>query len=247
MSTPLHRLVRAARHKKWFIATCRANGLSLDYAANEAGIGIFKEVFVERVYADFFPFHENATVIDIGGHFGYFALFAATNLGALGRVITVEPALRNFEKLSRNLNNNSLQNKVLALHQAIAPTPGEKKLFLGNSENNTLLPLQEHAAWELTQAITLAELLRQTQAGPVHFLKMDCEGAEYDILFGADRVVLDQIQTISLEFHDLKSAEKNGLKLAQHLKATGFNIARFTHNKTTMGNNYGNIIATKML
>jgi len=247
MSTPLHRLIRAARHKRWFLATCQANGLSLNYAENEAGIGIFKEVFVERIYADFFPFYEKATVIDIGGHFGYFALFAATNLAEQGRVITVEPALQNFEKLNRNLAENGLQNKVSALHRAIAPSSGEKKLFLGNSENNTLIPLKEQAPWELTQAITLAELLGQTQVGMVDFLKMDCEGAEYDILFGADRVILDQIQTISLEFHDLKSTAKNGLKLAQHLKTNGFNIVRFAHNKTTLGNNYGNIVATKKL
>lgn len=247
MSTPLHRLIRAARHKKWFLATCRANGLSLNYAENEAGIGIFKEVFVQRVYADFFPFFENATVVDIGGHFGYFALFAAINLGETGSVITVEPSEQNFKQLCRNLAASGLQNKVVAMHRALAPTPGEKKLFLGKSENNSLIAPQENTAWELTQAITLAELIEKNGAGSVDFLKMDCEGAEYDILFGADRVVLDRIQTISLEFHDLKSAAQNGLKLAQYLKTNGFNIARFAHNKTTMGNNYGNIIATKKL
>ncbi|MDZ4682828.1 MAG: FkbM family methyltransferase [Saprospiraceae bacterium] len=247
MSTPLHHLIRAARHKKWFLTTCQANGLSLDYAENEAGIGIFKEVFVQRVYADFFPFFENATVIDIGGHFGYFTLFAAVNLGREGRVITVEPSKQNFDLLCRNLAKSGLQNKVSAINVALAATPGEKKLFTGKSENHSLIAPGENAVWEVTQALTLDALVEKNVAGVVHFLKMDCEGTEYDILFGADRVILDQIQTISLEFHDLKSAEKNGLKLAQYLKTNGFNIARFNHNKTTMGNNYGNIIATKKL
>ncbi len=247
MRTPLHQLIRAVRNKKGFLATCQANGLSLDYAENEAGIGIFKEVFVQRVYADFFPFFENATVIDIGGHFGYFALFAAINLGGEGRVLTAEPSKQNFDQLCRNLAKSGLQNKVSALNVALAATPGEKKLFTGKSENHSLIAPGENAVWEVAHTQTLGAFIEENVTGPVHFLKMDCEGAEYDIFFNTDRVILDLVQTISLEFHDLKSAEKNGLKLAQHLKTNGFNIARFTHNKTTMGNNYGNIIATKKL
>ncbi len=245
MDTVFHRLIRKARHKQSFLATCRANGLMLDYGENASGIGIFKEIFVQRAYADFFPFHEAATVIDIGGHFGYFALFAAVNLADKGQVITVEPSRHNFEKLERNLNQSGFGKKVLALNRAVAPIAGSLKLYTGKSENNTLVAPSEGGSWEMTEAITLDELIGDLSM--VHFLKMDCEGAEYEVLYGADRGVLDRIQTISMEFHDLKSAQKNGLKLAQFLKSSGFNVVRFHHNTTSMGNNYGHIVATKAL
>ncbi len=74
---------------------------------------------------------------------------------------------------------------------------------------------------------------------------MDCEGAEYSILENTDKTTLEKINTISMEFHDLKSEKYNGDFLVNILKDQ-FSIVKFKYGKTTMGFNYGKIIATRL-
>jgi hypothetical protein len=68
----------------------------------------------------------------------------------------------------------------------------------------------------------------------IDFLKMDCEGAEYPILFNAEKSTLDRIGTISLEFHDMKNPQFTGLQLVRLLINAGFQIGRFKYGPTSM-------------
>ena len=51
---------------------CKKNNLNLSYKLNQEGLEILNEVFHKREYADYFPFYEKVTIIDIGAHMGYF-------------------------------------------------------------------------------------------------------------------------------------------------------------------------------
>ena len=48
----------------------------------------------------------------------------------------------------------------------------------------------------------------------IDFLKIDCEGSEYDILYNLDSNLYAKIKVISLEFHDLNEQKKSGHSLA---------------------------------
>jgi FkbM family methyltransferase len=52
------------------------------------------------------------------------------------------------------------------------------------------------------QTVTLAEVLRIIGESKIDLLKLDIEGAEYDVLEGATDCVLDSINQIIVEFHD---------------------------------------------
>lgn len=239
----LNRLLTTKRNQ--FKSLCQINGLQLDYTLNKSGVAILKEVFINRNYADYFPFYQEATIVDIGAHFGYFSLFAAKNLASAARIIALEPSPANFGRLKANIEANQMNN-IEAIQAAVADQNGYLDLYLGRTENHTIFPTRG-AAVQRVEALTLATLFEQFRLQQIDFLKMDCEGAEYPILLQTPSSFFDRIKTISLEFHDQKDHRYTGLSLSKHLKKNGFEIVKFKHGKTHQNKNYGWIVATKDL
>ncbi|MBF0125818.1 MAG: FkbM family methyltransferase [Magnetococcales bacterium] len=73
---------------------------------------------------------------------------------------------------------------------------------------------------------TLDDLFEQggAEAGPPHFLSMDTEGSEYDILLGASRLLRTSIHGVYTEFHFLRrfTAQKSLQDLDDLLHESGF-------------------------
>src|SRR5689334_184773 len=82
-----------------FTTLLRVNGLDLDKKKNFKQLSILREVFRDRVYALCFPFYQNAVVVDVGAHYGYFTLFAACNCAKSSRIFALEPSQNNFSML----------------------------------------------------------------------------------------------------------------------------------------------------
>lgn len=236
-----NRLLTSKKSK--FKAICRNCGLKLDYKLNKMGLPILEEVFVNRNYADYFPFYANATIVDIGAHFGYFSLFAAKNLGPDAHILALEPATENFNRLKANIETNQIDN-VIAIQAAVADQDGELDLYLGRTENHSIFQ-SSNGARQKVKALKLETLLESHQLPQIDFLKIDCEGAEYAILFNTPATIFDRIKTISMEFHDLKDQRYTGLTLADYLRKRNFEIVKFQHGKTHQNKNYGWIIAAK--
>ena len=248
MLVPLRRALGHLRHRRAFDLLCRQNDLTLDYAANADSLAVLREVFYQRAYADCFPFYEKATVLDVGAHKGFFALFAAQQLGPASRIVCLEPAPATFHVLQQNLAANNVQ-RVTAVNAGLAAEAGTATLYGDQSWNASLLrppPDVPEPSGIDVRVLTLAGLLEDHGLAQVDFLKLDCEGAEYPILFGADVHTLARIRTISLEFHDTGEARWTGLSLARLLHEHGFHIARFHHAPSSRNRNYGRIIATRI-
>jgi FkbM family methyltransferase len=240
---------RADRNQ--FDAICRATGLNLDFDSNRQATSILRDIFRNREYADFFPFYESSTIVDVGAHFGYFALFAATNSATESRIIAIEPSADNYHVLCENIAASRLKN-ITTLNAALSDTPGVKLLYQGQggrSVNYSLFSKDCNALSsnqsEGVESLTLSDLCQKCALQQVDFLKMDCEGAEYGILTASDAETLGRIRTISLEFHDLKKSEYTPNKLAAHLERHGFKIVKFSYSSTGMNLNYGKLIATR--
>jgi hypothetical protein len=76
-------------------------------------------------------------------------------------------------------------------------------------------------------------------------MKLDCEGAEYPIIYDTPADVLARVRVIMMEFHDMKDAERSGSAMVRQLEAKGFRVVVFRHLPTTMNLNYGKIIAVQ--
>lgn len=229
-----------------FERTLVANKIDLDWQTNKTQFATFEEIFSRRFYSDFFPFYQNARILDIGAHWGYFSIFADRNTGPEARIMAVEPSSLNFRRLAENISRNKAL-KVSPLRCAVAASSGSAELRLGPEVNNSLIlaPTIGDAS-ETVKTITLGDLIAQAGGGHIDFLKMDCEGAEYQIFDTTSDECLSNINVISMEFHDLKDAAQNGDFLYRRLSQAGLAIKVFSYSPTGLGLNYGRLIASRV-
>ena len=224
---------------------CSGTGLSLDYTSNREGMGILSAIFIDREYADYFPMQQEATVVDVGCHFGYFSFFAALNLAPQARILALEPSPANFATLQKNLGQNSFHN-IEAFSIGLDATSGERTFYGGTSYNHSFFSGAKKNPTTITTR-SLKDFMTAEKVQHIDFLKLDCEGAEYPILLNADKETLDKITTLSLEFHDLPTEGYHSLQIIRHLKAHGFEIVKYHHDPDYSFSNlsFGKIIATK--
>jgi FkbM family methyltransferase len=180
-----------------------------------------KEAFADRFYTRFgYAVELGWTVVDIGAAIGEFTVFAAMVPNT--RVLAYEPSSSSAAVLVENLRLNQIENVVLEragvgsdFDRLELDTSGDP-LRMGTRESGTL------ASSERVDVVPLSSVLERA-GGSIDLLKLDCEGAEYDILMKAPAEVLKHIARIVLEYHD-PAAIGRQLELAAHLKAAGFDV-----------------------
>ena len=148
--------------------------------------------------ADFLV-HESDTVIDIGAHIGSFTLLAAQR-AARGRVLSYEPDPSNYSQLVKNINVNGQRN-VTPIQMAVS---AEKKIlpFQKDTINSAESSLYKKGSETIAvPSTTLNDIFLDNKIEHCDFLKIDCEGAEYEILFSAPKELFSKIEKIVMECH----------------------------------------------
>lgn len=225
----------------------KVNGLKLDYNRNKQGVAVLQSIFQQREYADYFPFYQDAVIVDVGAHFGYFTLFAAKNTGSKSKIISIEPDPQNCDLLRRNLSDNNVENATV-LNCAISHSSGKMNLYGGSSINKSLFSDYSLGSGKTigeVDVLSLSDFMALHAPEKIDFLKLDCEGAEYDIILQSDSSVWKNIQVVSMEFHDMKIPRFTANQLVQRLRELRYDIVRFHYEPSNLGLNYGKIIAVK--
>lgn len=169
---------------------------------------IHEDDIIER----FLP-KDGDTVVDIGAHIGLYTIISSKRVGFNGKVIAIEAHPENFEILNRNIQLNQLTN-VIALNYAAYSEEERLKLYLPSGESgftkyNTIMPKfakRDEKFVEVT-ANTLDKLLQSNGIktngiSAVSWIKIDVEGAEFEVLKGAHNVLSDSKDiAILIELH----------------------------------------------
>lgn len=184
-----------------------------------------------------FALREGETVIDIGGHIGSFALYAASRVGSQGKIFVYEPAPDNNAQLHRNVAQSGFLH-VHAYAAAIAGSKSDRQFFYDNTNTamHGLFQNQKNDRALLVPATTLADIFLEHAIDRCNFLKMDCEGAEYEILYNTPRAVLQKIDRIAMEYHvppfyGLNDRDHNPTYLAAFLRDAGFSVRMAPENR----------------
>jgi FkbM family methyltransferase len=165
-----------------------------------------EEDIVER-----FQPKEGDIVVDIGAHIGHYTIIASKRVGMYGKVVAIEANPDNFEMLNRNIKLNQLTN-IISLNYAVYSKETKIKLYLAGEESGYTIYdtiMIERAArgqenFVEVNANTLDYLLQLYGINEVNWIKIDVEGAEYEVLKGATNM-LSKSKDISLliEIHNL--------------------------------------------
>ena len=188
-------------------------------------------VIVDRDYAR--PEHQilaDDTIIDIGGNIGCFSLVAA-RAAHRGRVLVFEPDRDNFDLLTRNVALNNLTN-VIAVREAVGGEAGVLRLFKareGQLHTTVASRVGDAGDYEEVPTVTLRQVMDRHRVSRC-FLKMNCEGAEYGILYNTPPEYLKRIDRVALEYHQIGGEDKvvSGRRLAAFLQDHGFEVFEFT-------------------
>ncbi len=202
------------------------SGVVIDGAPGALIVPLYKEIWYRDEYglrAD--PLPSGATVIDVGANIGMFAVFAAIAARA-ARVLAYEPFPESFALLHHNVEQNRLG--AIAAHRfAVAGRAGTRALHLaGRHGTHSLFGTDGEAV--PVECLTLADVFGAERVERCHFLKLDCEGAEYEILLEAPADVLARIDRMALEYHDAKTPHDHG-ELRAWLERHGFAVTSRDH------------------
>jgi FkbM family methyltransferase len=168
----------------------------------------------DNIERNFTP-KEGDIVIDVGAHIGPYTLKTAKRIGLNGKVIAIEADPENFDILNRNVQLNNLTN-VIALNYAAYSKEDKIRLYLLKGDKssytkyNTIMidraQYNNEKNFVEVKANTLDYLLQSIGINheQVNWIKIDVEGAEFDVLKGAKNI-LSKSKDISLliEIHNL--------------------------------------------
>lgn len=169
--------------------------------------------------------------LDIGAHYGYFTLLAATLVGKNGHVQCYEPSRRTFDVLKQNCEKNG-QGNIDVFHKAVSDK-NERITFyefpnLYSEYNAGSVEQFSGEAWfkaykpEMVtiEARTIDSMVQNDNFYP-DVIKIDVEGAEYKVISGAAGY-LSATPQIVMEYLCADRENEQHRKAAALLQEKGF-------------------------
>ena len=203
-----------------------ADGLTITIRRNQWDARILQEIFLSKPYDQDLNIPAGATVVDVGGYIGDFALYAARCLNAR-QVVVYQPSRKNFELLSRNIANNHLDSRIVAVNMAV----GDSDVAMMNIDapdtnqvNVSTYGHREAAQLAPVASTTLSGLIDTHKLDSIDLLKLDCEGGEYAILLGTPPEVLQKAQHIVFEWHRIEGSPELLKAVQAKLVAAGYTL-----------------------
>jgi len=201
-----------------------SDGVQFKVRVNTSDALMIWEVWKAKVYDDVrIPILEGDVVVDLGAHIGAFAVRVA-RLAHRGRVYSYEAARKNYLLLEENRKLNGLENMYIE-NKAISEKRGEMPLY--TPANNSILGSlrQDTSSFkEMVQAITFSDIIAKHSLEKINFLKIDVEGAEFDILFSCSDENFAKIQRMIIEYHEFDGDKRSHQDLVNLLDTHGFKV-----------------------
>jgi FkbM family methyltransferase len=136
-------------------------------------------------------------VYDIGANAGFYTLLASELVGAHGRVFAFEPLPRNIRFLNEHLRLNQVIN-VDVIEAAVSDRSGET--LFDDSAGSAMGHLTEQGKLKV-RIVKIDDLVAAGEVTPPDCLKIDVEGAEAQVLSGAQSTLKNFHPKIFLATH----------------------------------------------
>jgi FkbM family methyltransferase len=140
-----------------------------------------------------------AVVYDVGANVGIYSLLASLRVGPFGKVYVFEPLERNLLYLRRHLTLNNVQNCVI-LETAVCNREGTRP-FSAAAWNSSMAHLSPDGEILVPSTTLDSCIYGEKGLRPPDIIKIDVEGAEFEVLEGAGRTLAEFHPTIFLEIH----------------------------------------------
>jgi len=174
---------------------------------------LIQEVLVERL-------QPGMVFYDLGANIGFFSLLAARLVGPTGRVFSFEPDAEVAARLRRNIARNAFSNTTVV--EAGIWSASKTVCFVPSDTSSPdrgtgrIATASDKTAFVSIRCIALDDFIRTAPLPDA--IKCDVEGAEVEVLFGAEQLLERRRPTIIFEIH----SESNGHRVREQLARFGY-------------------------
>jgi FkbM family methyltransferase len=185
---------------------------------------------------------EGDVVIDVGANIGKYAINSGNLVGNIGKVYAFEPSQRPFELLCKSIKENKLENTVIPIQAAVSNKEGKSKLYLSDQKPITSLIFKLSDNFIEVETTTLDSFIIKNNLKKIDWIKIDVEGAEYEVLSGAINTLKNY--NINLIFEVL---EVNKEKVLHFLEGLGYIVSMLDsyHTEEFTNKGFSNFLARK--
>lgn len=182
-------------------------------------------IIKEHTVLQHFLVDRELTVIDLGACLGEFTN-ELESYYPIKKAILVEPSITNYNKIQPR-QNYVLLNKIASsvTDQTVTFTEDVDSPYNGSVVFNYFNNAKEYTI-KTTSLRSLIELMNSDD--DIDILKIDIEGAEYDILLNASDVDLMKFRQITVEFHDFVDGrfKVDNKAVEARLRSLGFDVIK---------------------
>ncbi len=199
------------------------SGLRIRLRPNTDDLRIVKSNFVKRNYTkDFLPITKDSIVVDVGAHIGSFSISVARSAY---KVLAFEPEPTNYQILRKNMEINHLEN-MSAFEMAVSGISGDQDIYTCPGGSSADYSLYKSGIMNVKMGristISIDDIIEREGLSRIDFLKLDCEGAEHDILKNMSLKTAVKIVGIAMETHRVPT--EFSIDIPFRLKELGFQV-----------------------
>jgi FkbM family methyltransferase len=183
------------------------NGLNIhvDDKIGKADLSMFSEIFYKQYYnPEGLEINNGDIVFDIGANNGFFSYFASQK-NKTGKIYTFEPLPVLADKIKKTVEINNIKNIILENFAVGNDAVNPIKFYVSNTHNgcHSLYSRDNTNTMIDVNIINLKKYCNLKNINKIDFLKLDCEGAEYEIMTQEDmEFIKNTVSKISMEYHD---------------------------------------------
>ena len=184
-------------------------------------------------------------VIDVGANVGYFTMLAAQMVGDEGAVHAFEPNPRVVSLLHKSVALNGFRRRVRVTDKAVSVQTGSLSFFSptdpGNTYEATVVKRDDIPLCSLEVAsVSLDDYAVSNAVERVRLLKIDVEGAEVEVLYGAQQLLRkSRPEAVICEFAPRSDAEEEWCALIAVFAAFDYEPYRLDESGKPIGPNRG--------
>ncbi len=161
-------------------------------------------------------------VIDAGAYCGLTALRFAQAAGEQGRVVSIEADPVNFAALQQNVENAGFHNVSIINAALWSETSTLKFQAEGTMSSTREGKVSRHDKVVEVRALTLLDICREFNLDRVDHVKMDIEGAEYEVLLSSREFVMKYQPDFIVEVHKIGNMPADIDRLAVFFQSLGY-------------------------
>lgn len=186
---------------------------------------ILNEIVFHKVYNNEFIFvEENDVVVDIGFNCGLFSLDSLSHRPK--KIIGIEPNKRLIDNFLECIDSDKIELHNIAISKENKLINFYENDFFGRSTILDEINKNEFKQPILVQSVNFNDFVKSNGIKSIDFLKIDCEGAEYEIINSIETEYLkNNIRKLAIEFHN-EINHPNVINLFNRLNECGFEIKK---------------------